>query len=186
MTARLVSRSACNASMVPCNPIIFSSLLAINDREISRPLMTPCVYKLCLLQMALMSSPTLPGSSILVSCRAVKISFASKELPPCAEDISLKRIGVGVSCGVVGKKMFLPFPFVAGVIKISSSLSADMGVGHGSGLPTFISVIPRFPGMDKMSVLIALRGVSGGGMASREEASWATFEHSSSSVNGHS
>lgn len=184
--ARLVSRSACNASIVPCNPIIFSSLLAISDRETSLPLMTPCVNKFCLLQMALISSSTLAGSNILASCRAVKTSFASEKLQPCAEDISLKRTGVGVSCGVVGMKMLLPFPFVAGVVKTSSSLSADIGVGRKSGLPTFISSNPRFPGVDKMSVLIALRGVSGGGMATVEEASWATFEKSSSSVNGHS
>lgn len=132
-----------------------------------------------------MSSPTLVGSNILASCRAVKTSLASEELPPCAEDKYLKRTGVGVSCGVVGKKMFLPFPPVAGVVK-TSSLSADLGVSHESGLPTFVSSNPRFPGVDKMSVLVALRGVSGGGMAGREEASWATFGHSSSSVKGHS
>lgn len=164
MTARLVSRSACNASMVPCNPTIFSSLLAISDRETSLPFMTPCVYKLCLLQMIWILSRTLAGRNILASCRAFKTSFASEELSPWAEGISLNRIGVGVSCGVVGIKIFLPFPFLAGVVKTSSSLSADVGVGHKSELTTFISSNPRFPGVDKTSVLIALRGVSGGGM----------------------
>lgn len=83
-----------------------------------------------------------------------------------------KRLGVGVSgvsVPVTEKRLLVRF--VEGVVKISFSLTVVEGVGNSPEKPACISSYVRFPGVLKASVLIALRGVSGGGcMVLLEEA----------------
>lgn len=173
--------------MSPCSSVIFSFLVAIIAREISRALITPYVNMPCLLPMSLIAVTILGAIATLWLCSRLRISVVTSA--SCPPGISRKRRGVGVLMGVGGPlawKRFVLRGLVAGVVKMSSSLFADMGVGHAVNPSLVISSWRRFPGVENISVFWALRGVSGGGMVFFVMAVSVTFESSSSSLGSQS
>lgn len=114
--------------------------------------------------------------------------MAKEESAVAVGATSLKRIGVGVPSDPDVEKSLLPPVVVAGVVNTSSPFMAEMGVGQTAWPLSAISSKLRLPGVEKLSVLIALRGVSGGGIVFWlcEDAWSAAFDSSSSSLAGQS
>ena len=188
ITVLLVSRSDCMASIVPWSSTIFSSLFAMSERDMSRPLITPCVKRLCLLHNSLISSLTFGGSATWAFLSVLRISVAKEESAVAVGAMSLKRTGVGVPSDPDVEKSLLPPVAVAGVVNTSSPVTVGVGVGQIAWPLFAISSKLRLPGVEKLSVLIALRGVSGGGIVIWlcEDAWSAAFDSSSSSLAGQS
>lgn len=158
----------------------------------SRPLITPCVNSACLVQMDLTVVRISGGMDR--GWRAWRISVArSLSWVLVLGRASLKRSGEGVEAGEgrpalgMGGKRVEARGLVVGVVKMSVSVfvAPEVGVGHAVALSRSNSSRVRFPGVDSRSVFMALRGVSGGGIALLESSS-ATLVSSSSSLRGQS